>query len=495
VIVFSIFNREDDVNLIGLSGRLYRPLAPDQVETIHDASLKILESIGITYESGLDATLEMLEDAGATIDRKRCRVTLPRKLVVEQTVKAPEQVILYSRNGKNDLDLGEHRVYLGTGGAAINILDLESNSIRPTTLKDLYQLGRLVDALDNIHFFLRPCIPTDIPQTAYDVNVFFACLKATAKHVMAGVNDEEGFYHVLDLASMVAGGLEKLKARPFISIITSFAISPLKLCTQSTLIMRECVRNQIPVALSSAPMAGSTSPLTMAGTLAQLHAEQLAGITICQLTNPGAPILYGGIPGMANLRTMGYLGGAIECGMMNAAIHQLAHYIRVPNYNSSGLTDAKIPDAQAGWEKAMTTLLAAMAGSNYVHHAAGMLESMLTVAYEQYVIDDEIIGMCCKVLKGIAVDPEHLALEVIDTVGPGGNFMTAAHTMAHLHTEYFRGNSVTDQKGRDRWTRDGSPDARKRACDIARKILGEKERSYIDPAIDQAIRRKYDILL
>jgi trimethylamine--corrinoid protein Co-methyltransferase len=312
---------------------------------------------------------------------------------------------------------------------------------------------------------------------------------------MAGVNDVKGFYNVLDLASMVAGGLEKLKANPFISIITSFAISPLKLCTQSTLIMQECVRNQIPVALSSAPMAGSTSPLTMAGTLAQLHAEQLAGITICQLTNPGAPILYGGIPGMANLRTMGYLGGAVECGMMNAAIHQLAHHIGVPNYNSSGLTESKIPDAQSGWEKATTTLLAAMAGSNYVHHAAGMLESMLTVAYEQFVIDDEIIGMCCKVLKSIAVDTEHLALEVIETVGPGGNFMTADHTMDHLHTEYFRGNSVTDQKDRDNWTEDGSPDARKRAGDIARKILSGKARSHIDPEVDQAIREKYDILL
>ncbi|MGD2024342.1 MAG: trimethylamine methyltransferase family protein [Desulfobacterales bacterium] len=483
------------MNLRGLPGGQYRPLSPQQIETIHEASLTILESIGITFESGLEATLALLEDAGATIDNDRLRIILPRKLVAEQVAKAPEQVILRSRDGKNDLDLKQHHVYLGTGGAAINILDLESGQARPSTLKDIYQIGRLVDALDNIHFFLRPCIPTDIPQTAYDVNVFYACLKATAKHVMAGVNDEKGFHSVLDLASMIAGGPEKLKAHPFISIIASFAISPLKLCTQSTLIMQECVRNQIPVALSSAPMAGSTSPLTMAGTLAQLHAEQLAGITIGQLTRPNASILYGGIPGMANLRTAGYLGGAVECGMMNAAIHQLAHHIGVPNYNSSGLTDAKIPDAQAGWEKAMTTLMAAMGGSNYVHHAAGMLESMLTVAYEQYVIDDEIIGMSCKVLKGITVDPEHLALEVIDSVGPGGNFITAPHTMDHLYSEYFHVSAVTDQKDRDTWVADGSPDARKRACDIARKILSAEEKSYLDAKTDQAIRSKYDILL
>ncbi|MGD2186299.1 MAG: trimethylamine methyltransferase family protein [Desulfobacterales bacterium] len=489
------FNPEAHMNLKGLSGGLYAPLALDEIETIHNASLTILETTGVTYESGLDAMLEMLESAGAVVNHDRARVTFPRDLVMEQADKAPEQVILCGRDENNDLDLARHQVYLGTGGAAIKIIDLESGDARPTTLNDLYQLGRLVDHLDNIHFFLRPCIPTDITETSYDVNVFYACLKATAKHVMAGVNDEKGFYDVLDLASMVAGGLEKLKSSPFISIITSFAISPLKLCTQSILIMQECVRNQIPVALSSAPMAGSTSPITMAGTLAQLHAEQLVGITICQLTRPGAPILYGGIPGMANLRTMGYLGGAVECGMMNTAIHQLAQHIGVPNYNSSGLTDSKLPDVQAGWEKAITTLLASMGGSNYVHHAAGMLESMLTVAYEQYVIDDEIIGMCCKVLEGIKVDAEHLALEVIDEVGPGGTFITSGHTVDHMRNEYFSGNGVTDQNSRESWIESGLQDTRTRAREIARNILAEEEKSYLSAKVDQAIRKKYQILL
>jgi len=222
--------------------------------------------------------------------------------------------------------------------------------------------------------------------------------------------------------------------------------------------MLEAVRHRIPVALSAAPMAGSTSPVTMAGTLAQLHAEQLAGIVICQLTNPGAPVLYGGIPGRANMRSLAYIGGAVECGMMNAAIHQMAHHIKVPNYNSSGLTDSKIPDAQASWEKAATTVLAAMGGSNFIHHAAGMLESMLAVAYEQYVIDDEIIGMSCKVLEGIPVDAEHLALEAIEEAGPGGSFIMSPHTMTHMRQEYFGGNGVSDQESREKWEEKGSQD-------------------------------------
>ncbi|HVO84511.1 MAG TPA: trimethylamine methyltransferase family protein, partial [Syntrophobacteria bacterium] len=239
----------------------------------------------------------------------------------------------------------------------------------------------------------------------------------------------------------------------------------------------------------------STAPITMAATLAQIHAEQLAGIAICQLTSPGAPLLYGGIPGRANLTTMGYLGGAVECGMMNAAVHQMAHHVGVPNYNSSALTDAKIPDAQAAWEKGMTTLLAAMGGSNFVHHAAGMIESMIAVSYEQFVIDDEIIGMSCKVLKGIDVDPEHLALEVIESVGPGGNFMAHPHTLRHMRTEYFNGNGVTDRKSRTRWEQEGRREARDRAREIAKKILADPEASYLPTAAETAIRRRFDILL
>jgi trimethylamine--corrinoid protein Co-methyltransferase len=480
--------------LKGLTGGVYQPLSPADIETIHRASLTILENTGMSYESGLEATIDLLEAQGARVDRERARVYFPKDLVVTQADKAPERVVLFSRDGKNDLDLTQHRVYLGTGGAAIKILDLESGRARPTTLNDMYQIGRLVDALDNIHFFLRPCIPTDIPENEYDANTFYTCLKATGKHVMAGVNDVAGFHKALDIAAMVAGDMAKLKDKPFISIITSFAISPLKLCSQSTMIMQEAVRNRIPVALSSAPMAGSTSPLTMAGTLAQLHAEQLAGIAVCQLTRPGAPILYGGIPGMANLNNFGYLGGAVECGMMNAAIHQLAHHIKVPNYNSAGLADSKIPDVQAGWEKASTVLLAALGGSHFIHHAAGMLESMLTVAYEQYVIDDEIIGMCCKVLQGIDVDAEHLALEAIDEVGPGGNFIASDHTFAHLRTEYFTGNGVTDRKIRDDWERDGSQDAAARAREIARTMLAQEEKSYIPVDVARAIRQKYHII-
>ncbi|MGD2098281.1 MAG: trimethylamine methyltransferase family protein [Desulfobacterales bacterium] len=483
------------MSLKGLPGGHYQPLNHQQVENLHAAALSVLEKTGFSYEAGLDETIAMTEEFGMQVDPEHNRVYFPRDKIMELVNKAPQSVVLYSRDGENDLHLEDDRVYLGTGGAAIKILDLETGESRHTTLKDLYNLGRLVDQLDNIHFFLRPCIPKDIPEERYDENVFYTCLKATAKHVMAGVNDIDGFHKMLDIASMVAGNLENLKARPFVSLIASFAISPLRLCTHSTRIMQEAARHQIPVALSCAPMAGVTSPITMAGTLVQTHAEQLAGIAICQMTRPGSPVLYGGIPGRANLWNLGYQGGSVECGMMNAAIHQLANHVKVPNYNSSGLTDAKIPDAQAGWEKAMTTMLAAMGGSNFVHHAAGMLNCMITVAHEQFVIDDEIIGLSCKVMAGIPTDPEYLALEIIDAAARGADFIKSAHTMKYMKSEYFNGNGVTDTKNLDKWIKAGSLDAWIRARNIAKKILAQSDVDYMPAEVDSAIRQKYDIRL
>jgi trimethylamine---corrinoid protein Co-methyltransferase len=479
----------------GRQGGQYRPLNPEQIHQIHQASLSILESIGFSYEQGLEDTLTMLQNAGATIDHAQARIYFPKNLILSQISKAPEQVILYSRDGKNDIDLCGDRVYMGTGGMAVTVVDMDTGQARESCLQDIYNIGRIVDRLHNIHFYLRPCTAHDVPPSGHDANCMYAAMQATTKHYMTGAIDLQSFQDMLNLATMVSGNKERLVDKPIFSLITCFAISPLKLCTQSTLNMQAACRHHIPVALSSAPMAGSTSPMTMAGTLAQLHAEELVGLTIGQLTRPGAPMLYGGIPGSANMRTMGYQGGAVEFGMMNAAIHQLAAHIKVPNYNSSGLTDAKIPDVQAGWEKTFSSLLAAMGGSNYIHHAAGMLESMLAVAYEQYIIDDEIMGMCTRVLEGITVDDEHLALDAIAEVGPGGNYLMSPHTLAHMRSEFFTGNGITDGQFRDTWVADGSLDTRERAKRMVRKLLQTQPSFKIDQGAGKTIRETFDLKL
>jgi trimethylamine--corrinoid protein Co-methyltransferase len=481
------------MNSGGMIGGQYKPLTDDQIEKIHETALTILEEVGFTYETGLEETLDMLAAAGARVERANQRIFFPRALVEEQAQIAPANVILYSRDGKNDLNMSGNRVHMGTGGQAIKVVDLETGKSRQSVLSDVHNVARLVERLDNIHFFQRPCTAHDISPEAHDKNVFYAGLTGTHKHYMGGAKDESVFQDVFKMAAMVVGSEEELMQRPIISISSCFAISPLKLCTQSTLIVQAACRHLIPVALSSAPMAGSTSPRTMAGTLALLHAEELVGVTIGQLSRPGAPLLYGGIPGVANMRTMNYSGGGAEFGMMNAAIHQMADHIKVPNYNSSGLSDSKMPDIQAAWEKALTTLLAAMGGSNFIHHSAGMLESMLTIAYEQYVIDDEINGMSAKVLKGIEVDDDHLALDAIAEVGPGGNFIMSNHTLKFLRSEFYEGNGLSDRSNRDEWEAGGSVNAHERAKQMVRDILAEDRPDCISEEVSKSLKEHFDV--
>jgi trimethylamine--corrinoid protein Co-methyltransferase len=478
------------MNVKGLAGGQFRPLNEEDVNKIHQTSLKILEEIGVKVE--MEEALQIFGKHGAKIDGGIVRI--PASLVEEALKIIPHKFLLAGQDEKNDLILEDKKVYLGTGGAALTVLDLETGEARPGTLKDIAQLAKLVDALENVHFYLRPCIPQDVPKEAMDINQFYASLSNTTKHVMAAAQSVRTARDVIEMARMLTGGKDALLKRPIISFVTSWMVSPLHFATETTRVLLEIVRNKIPVALSSAPMAGSTSPVTLAGTLAQVHAEQLSGIVLTQLANPGCPILYGAIPSMADLKTMGYVGGGIEFGLMNAAISQMAQSIQVPNYNSAGLTESKIPDIQAGYEKAYSLCLCVLAGSNYIHHAAGMLESMRAVSYEQFVIDDEIIGMALRLLRGIQIDEETLGFEAIREVGPAGNFLSSMHTVKFMRQEYFR-QTLSDRQSREAWEKSESLDGRERARRKARGILKTHSPKTIDPKIDQEIRKRFDVLI
>ncbi|MBW2176927.1 MAG: trimethylamine methyltransferase family protein [Deltaproteobacteria bacterium] len=479
----------------GLSGEIYRPLSEVQVSIIHERALDLLEDCGMTYAEGLNDVLNVLIKAGFIINEHKQRIYFPRQLVKELLAQAPGEYTLYSRDGKNDLRLGKHRVYAGTGGTAIRILDLDTGEARQTILKDSHNVARIVEQMENIHFFQSPCVPHDLPVEHYDFNIVFSAMMATKKHIMFGCNSDSSLRETFRMVSRIVGGEDILREKPVFSVSACIVISPMKFCTQSTRNVLTAGELGIPATVTSAPMSGSTSPMTMAGTLLQTHAEVLAAIALLQAHYPGAKVLYGGLPAMADMRSMGYQGGGVECGMMTAAIHQLSRHIDVPNYCSSGLSDSKTPDAQAGWEKAYTTCLAIISGNNFIHHAAGMLESMLCIAFEQYIMDDEIIGQGCKILEGINTDEDHLAYDTIRAVGPGGNYLTSDHTLAHIRKEYFKGNGVSDQGSRDDWIETGSLTARDRAVSMAKRILEQPLTAAIDPDIEKQIRRDFKIYL
>ena len=471
----------------GLVGGQYKPLTEQEVHQIHEASLVVLERTGVEVRH--DEARDLFREAGADVEGDRVR--LPRTLVEDAIDKAPSSVVLAGRDPPQDLILEDARVHIGTGGAALQVLDLDTGEIRKAVLNDVADMARIVDALDNIHFYLIPIYPTDIPEDRVEISKYYASLANTTKHVQAGVYTSRGIRDVVAMCEAIAGSAEALRARPLVSFITSWMVSPLKFATDVTTLLIEACRQGIPVVLSAAPMAGSTSPVTLAGTLTQLNAEQLSGVTLTQVVSPGTPVIMGPIPATADMRSGKYLGGSVELGIGNAAITQLAHLYQVPIYNSAGMTDSKLPDIQAGIEKAQSVIQVALAGANFIHHAAGMLEDMSTIAYEQFVIDNEVLGMAMRAVRGVEVDDDTLALDAIDRVGPGGHFLADAHTMRYMRSEHYYPSEVIDRQGRDEWEAAGGTDAWLRARQAARKILSTHEVEPLDSEVDAWIREEF----
>ena len=476
----------------GPVGGQYHPLTQEQVERIHQASLAVLERTGVHVEN-VEA-LELYRRGGARVEGNR--VTISASMVEAALDTAPSRVLLAGRDPAQDVALEGKRVYAGTGGSPTVVLDPGADAVRPATLRDLADLARLADALECCDFIVVPLHPTDIPEEDVPVNRYYACLTNSTKHVMGGVGSVEGARAVIEMGTLIAGGPDRLQERPFISAITSWMVSPLHLDTGVTGILIEWCKRGLPVALSSAPMAGSTSPVTLAGTLTQLNAEQLSGVVLTQLVRPGTPVLAGYIPGVADMRTGGYLGGAVEFGMMQAAAAQLSHFYRVPIYCSGGMTDAKLPDAQAGYEKMSTLLLAAMGGANYIHHAIGMLTNMSVASLEQAIIDDEIVGVAMRVLRGVEATQDAVAraIEAIHRVGPGGHYLMDPHTMQYMRSEFFY-PPIADRQNRTAWEEGGRRDTRARAAARVAELLRAHEPPVLPAEVDAAIRTMFNILL
>jgi trimethylamine--corrinoid protein Co-methyltransferase len=477
----------------GMLAGQYKPLKESDVNRIHEASIEVLERIG--FEVLPSECRDIFREAGAQIDEENNRVFLSRSMVEDALASAQNQVLLCGRDPKHDMTLGGAHVYMGTGGAAVKVLDLKTMRARESTLKDVAQIGRLVDALDNIHFYLRACVARDIPIELLDVNTYYAAIANTTKHVTGNCFTVESARDVIEMAEMIAGGREQLRERPFISFVTCWTVSPLRYAPETVEVLTEIVRQEMPVFLSSAPQSGATSPAALAGSLVQINAEELSGIVYCQLVKPGTPVVLGYVPSVVDLRTGSFVGGASEFALMHAASAQLGQFYNRPVYNSSGLSDAKVPDVQAGYEKGITGMAAALAGANYIHHSAGLLESMLCVAYEQYVIDDDINGSVMRMVRGIEVTDETLSLDVIEQVCRGeGHYLGTPQSLALMNSEYYYPHTGNRQ-GRDDWEADGALDMRERARRKARQILSSHLPEPIPPEVDEGIRQRFEILL
>jgi len=464
----------------------YQLFSEQEVQKIDEGVMWVLEHVGIEVNS--KTARELLLANGAK-EKEKNVLLFPEKLVREAIRNAPSKVVLYGREERHNLELEDARVYFGTGGTVPYILDLETGVRRPTTLLDIARIGRLVDALDNIDFYLIPAYPNELPKEQVDINRFYAGFSSTTKHIMGGVYTWDGLHEVIELAGMVAGGLDALRKRPIVSFITC-TIAPLRLDALYTDFLIEIARHGLPVAIPSEVIAGITGPMTLAGSIVVQLAETLAGLVVAQIVNPGTPVILGTVATVMDPRRAGYLSGAVEMGLMQVGVAQMARYYKLPLYATAGMSDAKLPDVQAGYEKAITATLVGLAGANFIHDAAGPLEFCTTVAYEQYVIDDEILGMVMRAIRGVDVTEDTLALHVIEQVGPGGHFLTHPHTVKHVRTELFI-PKIADRDLRENWERKGALDARERARAYAKKILADHRSIGLPRDLEKAIRHRF----
>jgi len=471
----------------GLSGGRYRPLTDQDIQRVHETSLRVFEEVGI--QVNVSEGFELFRKAGAVVDEAARVVKIPRAMVEDLVDRAPSVVRLCGRddNGRWDCELGGTRVHLGTGGTALNVQDPGSTDCRPSQLRDIMNMARLVDALDNIHFYMLNIYPNDLPAEDVDVNRFAAALNRTRKHVMGGVYTIEGVRGVVRMAEMIAGAPDKLRQRPFISMVAC-VISPLVLDEKYGALAMEIARQGIPVVVPAEPLCGATAPITLAGNLVVQNVDTLAGIMLTQLANPGTPALYGCISSITDLRDMKYLAGAVEMGLINAASSQMAQFYQLPIYATAGMSDSKVNDAQAGYESAITGLMVALAGGNYIHDAAGFLEFCMTASFDKLVIDNEIIGMVMRAVQGMEVSEETLAFEEIKKAGPGGHFVSSRHTRRHMRSEQFQ-PVLSDRDDRASWKKQGAKDTRVRATEKVRQVLDAPLQSHIPEPIREALKR------
>ena len=409
-------------------------LTPGEIELIHTSACRVLAETGVCFRS--KRALEVLAGAGGEPDYSENRVRLPEALIEQALEKSTGRYRLWNRSGTRQMDLQDGQVRGHNVGGCARIYDAALNESRDATKHDLQRLTTVMDALDHIHVCRPAVYPQEFPTSVRDVYVTATILQYSDKPYGVSALSPANLTHILEVVSVIAGSMERLQAKPFIwgSVCPD---SPLSYSQSTTDILVRYAELGLPVAVAPCPVCGSTSPVTLAGSLVQLNAEFLAALALVQTIHPGIDVKYTARPMPMNMRTGAGTFGAIEMGLMSAAIVQLAKRYRVCS-DAYGLgTRSKGLDAQAAYEKALNGLLVALSGADLVA-AAGLLEDALTSSAEQLVIDDDILGMIFRAVRGIDVTDDTLGIATIAQVGPSGSFLMEPHTLQHMRKEYFQ---------------------------------------------------------
>ena len=478
----------------GQIGGAYRPLAEADLHAIHDVALRLLA------ELGMGEVPEVLERRLVACGARKAgeRVLFPRDMVERLVAGAAREFVFHGRDPARSIHIGAQRVFFGTGGAAVQTLDIDGGDYRPSTLRDLHDFTRLQDTLTNVAWFTRCCVATDVPDVLdLDVNTVFALLKGTTKPVATSFTLAGHVAPIMRLVDIALGGegnSGRFRETPFLKAHISPVISPMRYGEDAVAVALACMEHGIPLSCITAAQSGATAPATLAGFLAQSLAETLASLVMVNAFRPGYPMVFSNWPLVVDLRTGAFVGGGGEITVMNAASAQLSNWLGLPSGVAASMTDAKALDAQYGMEKGISSLAAGLAGGNLVYESSGMTASLLGASFEAFVLDDEMHSLIYRTLRGVEVNEDTLGFDAIrEAVLGEGHFLGGAHTMAAMERDYFY-PSIADRDAPVTWGEKGRPDAWTRARERARAILASHRPDYLEPAAERRIRDEFDIL-
>jgi len=484
---------EDRAVRPGLSGGNYNPLSTIDMDKINNAVMEALETIGLSQ--AIPSCVETITNAGGIY--KDGRLMFPRALVEDTIANCAKHITLYGQDPKHDIEISDKRVYFGTAGAAVHIADLDNNEYRESRLEDLYNIARLVDKMDHIHYFQRCLVPRDIDDPMdMDFNTCYASVSGTTKHVGSSWVEPQNFEKSLAMLHHIAGGEKKWRARPFVSMSNCFVVPPMRFAEDSCYCLESAVRAGMPVLLLAAGQAGATSPAALAGAIVQEVAEVLAGFVWVNQMVHGHPTVFGTWPFVSDLRTGAMSGGSGEQAVLMAGCGQMGRYYDLPTGIAAGMADAKFPDAQSGFEKAYTNTLAAHSGANLIYESAGMHASLLGCSYESFVIDNDMLAAINRTVRGIEVNDETLSLKAMRDVcidGPS-HYLGHEQTFGLMQSEYIY-PEIADRTSPKEWAESGKPVLLESARQRVNEILGTHFPSHIDPDIDATIRSEFNVLL
>jgi len=464
----------------------FEVLSTEEIEQIDAASMKILEDVGLRVD--LKRARDDLGAAGARVDDSSRAVRFPAALVRRAVAEAPRSFTLYGADPAFRMEIGGEQVNFAALGTPTKIFDTETGELRPTTIADVRNHLRIIDALDHIHNSQMDIWPNDVPMTSIHAEAILAWAQNSRKSFGMGCYGVLASEDMMRMMAIVVGGKEELQQRPRFFGICS-AMSPLQMISLQLEGMYMLAEYRQPMAMSPEAMAGSTAPATLAGLLVQHNAEILAHVTLAQIIAPGTPVLYGSVSTIADMADARPALGSIETGLITAASAQLARHYGLPCRAVAAATEANTVDLQCALERASTLLPAVLAGVNFIT-CGGTLESTMAESHPLLVLDDELCGRALRLARGIEVNEDTLAVDVIKEVGSAGHYLDKEHTAQHYRKEHLRPRLLR-RDARETWENKGS----KTAFDLARERVREILAKHQPRPLDEAIERELEAYL